>query len=145
MQEFTIRFPSEIRYLHLATSFCRELCAKVPHKGKLEAFLKDMELCISEACTNAIQYGTKSSESGYISVSFSLYPDRVVIRIGDRGVGFDLEEIPVPDLDNHPERGYGLYIIKAKMDEVRYVRDREGNYLEMTRLFPGDDKHRRKR
>jgi serine/threonine-protein kinase RsbW len=138
MQEFYIRFPSDIRYLHLATSFCRELCAKVPHKGTLDVFLKDMELCISEACTNAIQYGTQSSEMGYISVLFSVSPDKVIIRIGDRGVGFDLEEIPLPDLETLPERGYGLYIIKAKMDEVRYVRDREGNYLEMTRYFPAD-------
>lgn len=108
MQEFYIRFPAQIRYLHLATSFCRELCSKVPHKGKLEGFLKDMELCISEACTNAIKHGAQSSETGQISVSFSLYPDRVVIRIGDRGVGFDLEEVPVPDLDTHPERGTGF-------------------------------------
>lgn len=138
MQEFYLRFPAQIRYLHLATSLCRELCAKVPHKGKLEIFLKDMELCISEACTNAIKYGSQSMEAGYISVCFSVYPNRVVIQIGDRGGGFDLEEIPVPDLETHPERGYGLYIIKAKMDEVRYVRDREGNYLEMTKHFPGD-------
>jgi len=135
MEEFYLSFPARIRYLHLATSMCRELCAKVTRKRKVRDFVEDIELCISEACTNAIQYGGGRDSQASISVCFHLYPDHVVIRVGDQGKGFDLDDIPVPDLENHPERGYGLYIIKAKMDDVRYVRGGDGNYLEMTRYF----------
>jgi serine/threonine-protein kinase RsbW len=135
MEEIYLRFPANIRYLHLATSLCRELCTKVPRKRKVKDYVEDIELCISEACTNAIKYGSGRELGTDISVCFQLFPDRVTIQVGDQGEGFDLDNIPVPDLDIHPERGYGLYIIKAKMDAVRYVRCRDGNYLEMTRYF----------
>ncbi len=135
MEEFYLFFPAKIRYLHLATSLCRELCAKVPRKRKVKDFVEDIELCISEACTNAIKYGSGRDSGAAISVRFHLYPDHVIIRVGDQGEGFDLNNIPAPDLEKHAERGYGLYIIRAKMDAVRYVRARDGNYLEMTRYF----------
>ena len=135
MEEFFLRFPARIRYLHLATSLCRELCAKVPRKRNGKDFVEDIELCISEACTNAIKYGSGRDPGNAVSVHFHVYPDHVNIRVGDQGEGFELEDIPAPDLEKHPERGYGLYIIRAKMDAVRYVRQQDGNYLEMTRYF----------
>jgi serine/threonine-protein kinase RsbW len=135
VEEFYLSFPARIAYLHLATSLCRELCASVPRKRKVKDFVEDIELCISEACTNAIKYGSARDSGAAISVRFQVHADHVVIRIGDQGEGFDLDEIPAPDLEKHPERGYGLYIIKAKMDDVRYVRAGDGNYLEMTRFF----------
>jgi len=132
MDEFYLRIPGRIEYLHLAAALCRELCGKVRKRGMMKDFVEDVELCISEACTNAIKYG---SGGDAISVCFRLSPDQVIIQVGDRGEGFELDKIPVPDLEKHPERGYGLYIIKAKMDAVRYVRSKEGNYLEMTKYF----------
>jgi serine/threonine-protein kinase RsbW len=135
VEEFYLRFPAKMRYLHLATNLCRELCAKVPKKRKVKDFVADMELCISEACTNAIRHSEGLEQEAYTSVHFHLFIDRVVIQIGDEGEGFVLEDVPAPDLNTHPERGYGLYIIKSIMDEVRYVRADKGNYLEMIKFF----------
>lgn len=130
-----LRFPSDLRYLQLATSLCRELCATL-HQGEGRTDLvEDVELCISEACTNAIKHGGRDDAVAEITVRFRLDPNKVVIRVSDQGQGFDLENIPAPDLTSHPERGYGLYIIRSKMDRVRYVRDEADNYLEMTKLF----------
>jgi len=135
MEEVYLSFPARIAYLHLATTLCRELCDSAPGKRKDRDFVEDIELCISEACTNAIKYGSGRETGAAVSVRFQLFPDHVIIRIGDQGEGFDLDDIPAPDLETHPERGYGLYIIKSKMDDVRYVRTQDGNYLEMTRFF----------
>lgn len=135
MEEFYLRFPAEIKYLELAATMCRELCQLV-HKRKVSKdFVRDIELCITEACTNAIKHGSQNKTDDFISVRFRVYPDKVVIRIGDRGEGFDLKEIPAPNLEIHPERGYGLYIIRSKMDKVRYTRTKKGNYFEMTKYF----------
>ena len=135
MEEFFLRFPARIRYLPLATSLCRELCAKVSQKQNIKNAVGDIELCISEACTNAIKHGCGSQNEGFITMRLCLYEDRVHIQIGDSGQGFDLTEVTLPDLTDHPERGYGLYIIKAKMDEVQYVCSKNENFLEMTKYF----------
>lgn len=135
MEEVELRFPARLKYLHLATSLCRELCDREHHVEGFAAWVEDIELCISEACTNAIKHGSQGDIRAMISIQFRLFPDKVVIRIADQGEGFDLESVPDPDLDTHPERGYGLYIIRSKMDQVRYVREDTENYLEMTKFF----------
>ncbi len=135
MDEFYLRIPARIEFLHLATTLCRELCGHVPKQNRKKDLVEDIELCICEACTNAIKYGSGGDAGETISICFRLFSEQVTIRIGDQGQGFNMDKIPVPDLDTHPERGYGLYIIKAKMDNVRYVRGRDGNYLEMTKHF----------
>jgi serine/threonine-protein kinase RsbW len=135
MEEFYLRFPAQIRYLHLATNLCRQLCAKVPKERKVKDFVVDIELCISEACTNAIKHGGRGGSDDFISVRFLLFPELIRIQIGDTGAGFDPEDVPEPDPEILSEKGYGLYIIKTKMDEVHYVRSGEGNYLEMTKFF----------
>lgn len=135
MEEFYLQFPAKIEYLELAATMCRELCLMVHKKRMNKDFVRDIELCISEACTNAIKHGSLNGNDDVISVRFRVFAEKVVIRIGDRGQGFDLKEIPTPDLDVHPERGYGLYIIQSKMDKVRYIRTKRGNYLEMTKYF----------
>jgi serine/threonine-protein kinase RsbW len=53
----------------------------------------------------------------------------------DHGAGFDLERVPEPDLDEHPEGGYGLYIIRKIMDEVAYSGDGTVNTLAMKKHF----------
>lgn len=144
MEEFYLRFPAKTKYLHLATAMCRELCTGLHGKDVDKALARDVEICVSEACTNAIQYGSRREAGDQISVCFRIQPDRVTIRIEDKGEGFNLSEIPVPNLNNLPESGYGLYIIQAKMDDVRYVRDKEGNFLEMTKFFTKPTTKRRK-
>ncbi len=135
MEEVVLCFPAKLKYLQLATSLCRELCANVHQPSAILDLGEDVELCISEACTNAIKHGGRETATAEIAIRFRLYPDKVVIRIADHGQGFDLESIPVPDLNTHPERGYGLYIIQSKMDRVRYVREETENYLEMIKFF----------
>ena len=134
MEEVVLCFPAKLKYLHLATSLCRELCAKV-HQRDIVDLVEDVELCISEACTNAIIHGSLEATTDEIAIRFRLFPEKVVIRISDHGQGFDLESIPAPDLKTHHERGYGLYIIQSKMDRVRYVRKESENYLEMIKFF----------
>jgi len=135
MEEVVLRFPSNLKYLQLVTSLCRELCASF-HQGEGgKDLMEDVELCISEACTNAIKHGSRDDGVAETTVRFRMEPDKVVIRVADQGRGFELENIPAPDLKSHPERGYGLYIIRSKMDRVRYVREEAENYLEMTKLL----------
>lgn len=90
-----------------------------------------VELAVSEACTNAIKHAGK----GGIILAFQVFDGGIVVQVKDQGKGFDLDKVPPPDFDNHPEGGYGIYIIKSKMDEVEYIRTKNWNILSMTKYF----------
>ena len=100
----------EARLLDLATGESRadpELDAQV-----LSAF--------GEAFNNVALHSYQG-HGGEVEIDIETGPQALVIRIQDRGEPFDLDRVPVPDLDALPESGLGLYIMRACMDEVSYV------------------------
>lgn len=104
-------------------------CREDPH------FANDVELCVSEACTNAIKHGQSVEAEDVISLYFQTFPDKLIIKVQDKGSGFRLESRRGPDIASLSDRGYGLYIIQSKMDNVEYVQTAEGNFLTMTKFF----------
>jgi len=58
-----------------------------------------------------------------------------VIEVSDQGTGFDFEKAPEPEFDQHPESGYGLYIIRRMMDEVEYTKGDKMNTLTMKKYL----------
>jgi serine/threonine-protein kinase RsbW len=43
-------------------------------------------------------------------------PDHISIEFRDWGDSFDPDAVPLPDLENLPESGLGIFIIKTLMD-----------------------------
>ncbi|MFJ2033091.1 ATP-binding protein [Streptosporangium sp. NPDC087985] len=78
---------------------------------------EDIQLMLSEACSNVIQHATPSDD--YV-VSTELYRDRCIIKVVDTGNGFDFSGArPVPSPTS--EHGRGLLIMKALADDIRFV------------------------
>jgi len=48
---------------------------------------------------NAFQYGNEQRREKKIRVIFELSHEKMVIRVADQGVGFRLEDVPDPRLD----------------------------------------------
>ena len=82
---------------------------------------------------NAIEHGSTGDPRQTVHVSIRLLDEVLCIQVYDQGQGFDLDAIPLPDLDNPLERGrgIGIYLIKSIMDSVCYRRTEQGNLLEM--------------
>ena len=137
MEEVWLKFPGTFNYLHLATTMSREICAQFKEIGVDDDFAQDVELCVSEACTNAIKYGCRENSNDMVTLCFQVFPDKILVNIGDKGKGFNLKDIPSTLPDSLSESGRGLFIIRAKMDEVQYVREKERNFLAMTKYFRG--------
>ena len=137
MEEVYVEFPADLKYLHLATSMCHILCDILNRSITNAGLSEDIELCISEACTNAILHGDQTGLHSKVFVRFQVDKKRVILQVGDQGKGFDMSLIPQPDLNSPPDSGLGLYIISSKMDEVRYIQGDNGNYLEMTKNYCG--------
>jgi serine/threonine-protein kinase RsbW len=94
-----------------------------------------VELSISEACTNAIKHARTSAALDNLIVNFEVFKNKLCIVVKDQGPGYDINNIPLPDFDHHPEGGYGIFIIKSMVDEVRYYQEDGFNHLKMTKYI----------
>lgn len=135
MEEIRLTFPRKVSYLHFAAKISKQICQQIRQCRENKNFASDVELCVSEACTNAIKYGLSGEKEDVISLYFQIHVDKLVIKVQDKGKGFNLKNLPDPDIESLPERGYGLYIIRSKMDDVQYSKTEKGNFLTMIKFF----------
>jgi serine/threonine-protein kinase RsbW len=133
--ELMLQFLTRLDYLHLSTKVSRLVCETIKVPDLPGDFLNEVELAVSEACTNAIRHGGDANSQAKVAVCFRVYEDSLIIEVKDQGAGFNLEDIPLPEFDQHPEGGYGLYIIQTVMDEVHYERGEMYNTLTMKKYF----------
>ncbi len=127
MDEISLKFFRDLKYLHLAAIFCQHICQTLIDEKKItKRFARDLDLALSEACTNAFKHG--GLESGdEVFLTFHLYPTKIEVLVKDQGEGFDVDQIPPPDFEACLEHGYGIYIMKTKTDRVESFRD-ENNW-----------------
>ena len=118
MQEIILKFPRKLEYLNIATNLASLVSDKLEKDNIL--LLNKIELAVSEACTNAIKYAKNTNRDDTLVLSFKILPDKLSISLQDKGQGFDINNIPDPDFDIYPERGYGIYILKKMMDKISY-------------------------
>ena len=100
-----------------------------------EAF--DMTLACGEALGNAVDH---TSEGG-ILVTVAAYPDRVVVDVADRGLGFDPaacgETGDAGETDPYAERGRGIKLMCLLADSVTIQpkSSGEGMVVHLVKLF----------
>jgi anti-sigma regulatory factor (Ser/Thr protein kinase) len=93
------------------------------------------ELCIAEACYNAIEYAEDPELKAKPFAEVVFTPKQVELRVTDRSAGFAMpRNIPLPS--PMCDRGRGLFIIQSVMDEVHYVRGSHANVLVMRKRRP---------
>lgn len=140
-----LKIPSELGYEKIA----REAVATVADrlnfsKGKVE----DIKTAISEACTNAIRYGSGSDARMKVVVILTADDDKLDILIKDPGAsGAPPGDVNIPDISGMVEGterlgGMGLYIIRELVDESGFVEsadEDEGTQFRMVIYRVGDD------
>lgn len=101
-----------------------------------------IELAVVEAVNNAIEHAYDEGEEGKVTVSYSLSEDGAVIEIIDGGRGmashFLADQGGVPDfdpedIDNLPERGMGIWLIRSCVDSATYHSGDDGNRWTLTK------------
>ena len=102
-------------------------------RGFCEAKVRDLSLAVAEALFNAMDHGC--CEDDLISIEVGYQPDQIEVAVEDGGAAseercVELEKslnggvCPEPEADL--ERGRGLFLIRAKADEVRVERPANG-------------------
>ena len=92
--------------------------------------LNDIEVAVGEALANAVEHGTRNL--GFITVTCSFDGSGLVIEIRDDGSGFD--HVTGARRDPRSIRGFGISLMRALMDDVRYVA--RGNVVQLVKTGP---------
>ena len=135
MDEIVLDIEQNMDSVWAATSLARKVCLGIRHPSVDEDFVNAAELAMSEACANAVVHHRDDGGTGRIVVSFEIWHDKIVMKIKEKGPGFDITAVPSPSFDKHCPGGYGIHIIRSIMDEVRYFRHGDWNVLAMTKFF----------
>ena len=106
--------------------------------GADAAMTYDVRLAVDEVCSNLIAHGYRGLAPGPVALSVEAMPDRMVIRIADRGHRFDLRAAPLPDLgaplEDRPIGGLGCHLVRGVVDDIDYRSDPGGeNHLTLVR------------
>jgi anti-sigma regulatory factor (Ser/Thr protein kinase) len=104
--------------------------------------IERIRTAVSEAVMNAIEHGNRGRAELLVAVSVAASDGQLVIRIADQGET-NVDAAPTPDLNLkiaglQPARGWGLFLIRNMVDEVRQVAADGGHAIELVVNLPAE-------
>ncbi|MBU2470438.1 MAG: response regulator [Proteobacteria bacterium] len=93
----------------------------------------NLKLALSEAITNAMEHGNQWDESRPVEVQVSLDQFEMRVTVRDKGRGFNHRRMLNPTSSEHilSERGRGIFLANAILDEVIY--NQAGNQVTLVK------------
>ena len=128
---------SHFKNVFLVGLAVQRICSSIPLSDQSTY---EIELAVVEAVNNSIEHACHNEPGHPISVQLSLSADRITVIVSDSGESAEsLREttaLDTVDPLHPPERGRGLQIMRAVMDEVAYRTDGAFNLLTMVKYLP---------
>lgn len=109
------------------------------------ATLLRVEICLVEALNNVVRHSYAGRDDGEVRIAFDASPQRLVIEIVDRGapmpeaVRHRIRTTPpigdrdVAAVDDLPEGGFGIPILRTVLDGIEYRREGDRNVLTLVK------------
>lgn len=141
MKKISFEIPSDFESVRLV-AICTRAVSRLVFSDEDSNII---EICVVEALNNCIQHAYKGKLDQIIILELSLEPTDLVIHIHDTGDAMPVDLIEktdveinfnVHDIDNIPERGFGLKLLKTNMDEIDFKTDKSGNTLVLKKKIP---------
>lgn len=130
---------SQFQHVFLVGLAVQRICLSIPLSDQAAY---EMEMAVVEAVNNSIEHACHNQPGHPISMRLNLSEDRLTFVISDTGETVaSLRAMPPLDsasLEAPAERGRGLQIMRAVMDEVAYRTDGVLNLLTMVKYLPVD-------
>ena len=132
--EVDIKVPNQTRYLSLIGRIGEDIAKELDkYSGDRETLAYHINLVLTEAMVNAIKYANPNEPDKLVHILINISEYALVIKVFDKGQGFDINSIPSPDFGALEDRGRGIFLIRSLMDSVCYKKTRNGNVLEMSK------------
>jgi sigma-B regulation protein RsbU (phosphoserine phosphatase) len=126
--ELTIRSrPDRLKLARAGIESAAKFCGFDP------SAVRDIVLAVDEACANVIVHGYRRRDDGGIRLTAYRIDGGIRILIADDAPPVTMADLRPRDLEAVAPGGIGTHLIRAVMDEVRYVSPQEadGNVLEL--------------
>jgi serine/threonine-protein kinase RsbW len=116
----------------------RVLARSLAVLGVDESVVADIELALTEACTNVLDHAADTDE---YELSAGIDGTRCIIEVIDRGGGFDDSTKGLVDAEPSAEDGRGIQLMRALVDKVTFTsRPQVGTVVHLEKqLTFGDD------
>ena len=136
-----LEIPARAEFVALARLVVSALAAS--DSSLADERIDDLKLAVSEACTNAIEAHDAAGSAERVLVRCHAGVDSVEVCVEDRGHGFDPADLPdhppVTDPDRLKfERGLGIPLIRALVDEVEFSPTAEGTSVRLVMRLGGN-------
>ncbi|URN95013.1 MAG: ATP-binding protein [Candidatus Pristimantibacillus lignocellulolyticus] len=122
MKEIRLQIPAHADFIDIVRVCLFGIATKLSFSYE---DIEDMKVAVSEACNNAVLYGSGTTEHNTIDICFESRDHSLTIRISNKGQSFEhvdaLEKaspLPETDISELPVGGLGIYLMQALMDEV---------------------------
>lgn len=119
-----LRVPGALAYRYLAIRLVSTACKMALESDMDDEDSEDFEpevvSAFGEAFNNVAVHGYAGGTPGPVHIEVDWDAERLVITMIDAGRAFDPTSVAPPRLEELPERGMGLFIMKSCMDEVDY-------------------------
>ena len=119
--------------MELAATKTAEVVAK--HMDLDDEKSAEISMALIEATINAFEHS--DSAEGNVQIHFVIQGELLVIKVTDRGKGFDKSQVKIPTIEekitSDHKRGWGLQLIQELMDTVEFESTGEGTTVTMTK------------
>ena len=137
-----LEIPARAEFVALARLVVSALAATDSQLA--DARVDDLKIAVSEACTNAIEAHETADTEERVRVRCRTDERGLEVSVEDQGPGFDPSGLPdhppVTDPDRLKfERGLGIPLIRALVDEVQITSSEEGTAVRLLMLHAADD------
>jgi serine/threonine-protein kinase RsbW len=112
--KFTLQLPRDALSVPVVR---RVLNSCMETLGVAEDCLADIEIALTEACTNVLDHAAMGDEYEVVA---GLDDNSCVIEVIDTGRGFDADRLGHAEADPSAEEGRGIQLIRALVDKVHF-------------------------
>jgi serine/threonine-protein kinase RsbW len=109
------------------------LAALARRAGLDEGAAHDVIVAFSEACANAYRHAYGGRRDGAIDIDVRHEGAAFEVRVRDYGCRFDPDGVPEPEFEDPREGGYGVFLMRNLMDDVRFRVDGPGTEVAMVK------------
>jgi serine/threonine-protein kinase RsbW len=125
-KKIELHIPSVPGFEKVAMKCAAEVAQRM---GFSEDKVEDLKTAVAEACINAMEHGNRMEPGAKVGITLTLEASSLQVDIRDEGRG--VGEVAKPDIDEKMEgkektRGWGIFLIKSLMDDVRFEAAPEG-------------------
>lgn len=138
VRKVIIKLPALLQNLMLMDEPITRLLLQHPEFQIGEAEIYNVRLAVQELCSNIIRHAYRG-ERGTITLTLEMNPTTgwFTVLTHDKGKHhFDWETWTPPNLEELPEQGLGLWLIRELMDKADYEPLPTGSQWRLAKYFP---------